>query len=80
MSRSVAPPVLPSGAPALLPFGAVKDGLAQLLVDIVVGVAQPPAKLAAAAGLDGVLLDVAPEVVSADPTRVQAGEEPDEAD
>lgn len=80
MPRSVASPVLPTRAPALLPLGAVEDGLAQLLVDIVVGVAQPLAKLAAAAGLDGIFLYVALEVVGADPARVQAGEEPDEAD
>lgn len=44
------------------------------------GITEPLAELAATAGLDGVLAEVGSKVVGANPTRVQAGEEPDEAD
>lgn len=70
IGTSVAPPILPPCPPTLLPPGAVKDRLSEFLVDIVVGITQPSAKLAATAGFDRIFADVGLEVLSADPARV----------
>lgn len=68
--NSIASSVLPSCPPTLLPPGAVKDRFSKFLVDIIVGIAQPRAKLAATASLHWVLADVGLEVLGADPARV----------
>lgn len=77
---SIAAPIRPSGAPPLLPLGAVKFGLAQLPVNVVMGAAKPKAKVCAASDGRRVAAEVSLEVVGADPAGVEAGEETDEAE
>lgn len=67
----IAAAVLPASPPPLLPPGAVKLGLAKLAVHLVVRAAQPLAKLVPAANPGRVAAQVALEVFSAHPARVQ---------
>lgn len=78
------PPLLPSLPPArpppLLPPPTVKDVLAQLPIDLVVGLAHPPSQTGAALDGRGVAGPLHPgaEVVGADPAGVEGGEEVEE--
>ena len=70
IAHSVASAVLPSSPPPLLPERAVEDRLPELLVDFIMGIAQPISKLGAAAGLHGVFLDVGLEILGTNPARI----------
>lgn len=77
--NSVASAILPPRPPALIPTRAVKLGLPQLPVDVVVSAAQPLRKLVPAVHLRPLPRHVALEILGAHPARVQLGEEPDKA-
>lgn len=66
--------LLPAVSPALLPQVAVKLGLAQLVVDLVVSVTQPASKLVLGGHLGGVGGHVFLKVLATPPARVQPRE------
>lgn len=67
---STATSILPPGPPPLFPFRTVKGWLPQLLINLIVRVAQPVPEFVPAAGSNLLLFDVVLEVISAYPARV----------
>ena len=76
---SSAPPIPPPILPPLPPPRAVKLGLPQLAIHIVMRAAHPAAQPLLPRRVDGLAPHPGPEVVGAHPARVQPAEEREEA-